>query len=223
MVSSVDQALINRLVQLIAQGQDISGRAPRHFAVTYEVLDEVPGWLAAVNNLVAVICPLLSPYRIQIGFKAAGPHTSDKFLMDSFRDVLSILKQLEQDVRSGLISQLEDRASAKAFDDFLDHADEYVREGRHQESGVIAGVVFEDAVKRVAKKAGAADTTGKVDQIISYLVSKQVFTDVAAKRCRVAAAVRTASTHADWDKFSLDDVKAAIVTTRELIANHLDN
>jgi hypothetical protein len=41
------------------------------------------------------------------------------------------------------------------------------------------------------------------------------------KRAKAAAHVRTKATHADWDEFTADDVRAAIKFTREFIAKHL--
>jgi hypothetical protein len=124
-----------------------------------------------------------------------------------------------RDIDAGLIASLADRVRAEVFDEFLDHAEAYHKEGR-KESGVIAGVVFEDTMRRIAQKHRADDP--KIDTIITNLVKKDVFTEVKAKRARAAADVRTKATHARWSEFDLSDVQTCIGFTRELIANHLD-
>ena len=105
---------------------------------------------------------------------------------------------------------------------FLDHADAYLQGNRDREAGVIAGVVFEDALRRVCRKNEIVEKERKIDELISTLSSKGEISAIQAKRARVAAHVRTKATHAQWDEFGLDDVRATIEFTRELIVSKLD-
>ena len=61
----------------------------------------------------------------------------------------------------------------------------------------------------------------KLDALISELSSNGILTAVKANRARAAADVRTKATHAQWDEFELDDVRAAISLTREHIKAEL--
>jgi hypothetical protein len=38
---------------------------------------------------------------------------------------------------------------AVTFDDFLDHDGEYLRHGKRDEAAVLAGIVFEDTIRRI--------------------------------------------------------------------------
>ena len=132
-----------------------------------------------------------------------------------------ILRSLLQDIGSGLLASIEDQTRASVFDDFLDHAKEYAKQKLSNEAGVIAGVVFEDTLRRICRNEGIAEKQ-KLDSLIDELVKSSTLTQVKAKRARVAAHIRTKATHAQWDDFELEDVNTTIDFTEELILKHLE-
>lgn len=138
-------------------------------------------------------------------------------------EIQAILMSLQRDMEAGLIVSITDQARAETFDDFLDHAEFYVQQGRKNEAGVIAGVVFEDSLRRVCRKQQILEKDVKLDQLISQLTSNGTFTAVKAKRARVAAHVRTKASHAQWDEFEMADVQATLAFTHEFIAANLDS
>ena len=110
------------------------------------------------------------------------------------------------DIENGLISSIEDQTRAIVFDDFLDHAKEYVSRNSKNESGVISGVVFEDALRTICRNHGIKEKGNQLDHLISELSRIGVLNQLKAKRARVAAHVRTKATHAQWDEFDISDV-----------------
>ncbi len=87
---------------------------------------------------------------------------------------------------------------------------------------MIAGVVFEDTLRRICRNEGIAEKGKKLDSLIDELVKSSTLTQVKAKRARVAAHIRTKATHAQWDDFELEDVNTTIDFTEELIIKHLE-
>ena len=134
-----------------------------------------------------------------------------------------MLEHLKGDIQEGLLTSIANRARAETFDNFLDHAQSYHDEGKKQESGVIAGVVFEDAVRRICTKHSILETGKKLDTLLSEIVKASIITPIKAKRARVAAHVRTKATHAQWNEFELDDVEDTIRITKDFIENHLES
>lgn len=134
----------------------------------------------------------------------------------------AVLRNLLWDADAGLLASVADQARAETFDDFLDHAEAYIAASRKNEAGVIAGVVFEDSLRRICRKLSIPEKDVKLDLLISELSSKGKLTAVKAKRARVAAHVRTKASHAQWHEFEISDVEATIALTRELIASSLD-
>jgi hypothetical protein len=128
---------------------------------------------------------------------------------------------LEEVVR-GLLTTIGNHAIAATFDDFLDHGAEYLKHGRKDEAAVIAGIVFEDTLRRICRVLGVTENGVALDTLISELAKKDVLTALKAKHARFAAGLRTSAAHARWDEIQLTDVKPVIEFTRELMAAHLE-
>jgi hypothetical protein len=126
------------------------------------------------------------------------------------------------DANAGLLASVANQARAETFDDFLDHADAYLKDKRKNEAGVIAGVVFEDTLRQICRNEGIAEIGLKIDGLISELTNRGELSSVKTERARVAAHVRTKASHAQWDEYEIEDVKATIEFTRELISAKLD-
>ena len=109
-------------------------------------------WTTEALNIVALAIPdTKNPYRVTIE-NSSG--------VDFARRVVTtaeILRALLPDIDAGLIGNLGNKIRAATFDDFLDHAEAYRKENRKMEAGVIAGVVFEDTVRRVYRDKIADD------------------------------------------------------------------
>lgn len=179
------------------------------------------GWLASAQNIVhLVVTNPGNPYRSSVDKICSSDRGS--CVQESVGEVSVILRSLLQDIGSGLLASIEDQTRASVFDDFLDHAKEYAKQKLLNEAGVIAGVVFEDTLRRICRNEGIAEKGKKLDSLIDELVKSSTLTQVKAKRARVAAHIRTKATHAQWDDFELEDVNTTIDFTEELILNHLE-
>lgn len=132
------------------------------------------------------------------------------------------LKRLLEDIDDGLLASVADQASAEAFDDLLDHAESYLKDGRKDGSGILATAVFEDTVLRIARTHGVHEAESmKLDKLFTELQKLGVITGIDAKGCRLAAGVRNKALHANWNDFELPDVARTIGITRELLKEHL--
>ena len=225
---SVEKAVVNRIKALIEKGMPLSPAGKKGYALLFEEEQAIAGWLTSASHAVElVIGSSLNAYTKQCGRVLAaystsnvlGPSAASSRKSECVGEMVSVLENLLADVEAGLISSLEDRIRAETFDDFLDHAVEYHKAGR-KESGVIAGVVFEDTIRRIAQNNETA--VGHLETTINDLVKKGVITATKAKRAKVGAHVRSKATHAELDEFDLKDVNDTIIFTRELIAEHLD-
>jgi len=219
---SVEDTVRARLGQLLSVSAALSAGDNKHGQVTSEQQrHDCSAWLVSAQNVVCLVCESpTAPYRVKADRLATAQHGWR--INDAVGEMASILRSLLTDADVGLLSSVADRARAKTFDDFLDHGEAYVNEGRKNESGVIAGVVFEDSLRQVCRKVGIPDKDVKLDKLISDLSEKGELTGIQAKRARAAAGVRTKATHAQWDEVNIEDVRATIVFTRELIESKLD-
>lgn len=217
----LEESLRARIEQLLEESGGLSVADKYGQATSVGQRQECSAWLVSAQNAIHLVCvsPTM-PYREKADTLAAKDHGWG--VASAVGDMAAILRALLVDADAGLLVSVADRARAEVFDDFLDHADAYLNEGRKNEGGVIAGVVFEDALRRLCTKHGIAEKGAKLDALISELAGRGELSGVQAKRARAAAHVRTKASHAQWDEFELEDARAAAAFTREVVEGKID-
>ena len=218
---SMEEDIRTRLQQLLGESSHLSQGNENGQCTDPVQMQACSAWLTAAQNLVHLICTdSNAPYRSKADRVALGDH--GYMIHEGVGELAAVLTALQNDADLGLLASVADRARAETFDDFLDHADVYLKDSRKNEAGVIAGVVFEDTVRRVCRKSMIEEKGKRIDELISALSSQGQLSAIKAKRARVAAHVRTKATHAQWDEYEVADVRATIEFTRELIVSKLD-
>ena len=217
---SIEESIAARLDDLVGESSALTQGSE------YDQVDGVQaykcrGWLAAAVNIVQVVLPDPDAgYRKNVEKIAEADH--GYMVHHAVGEVAAILANLIKDGRTGLLKSVANHARAEVLDDFLDHAKLYIKDGRKNQAGVIAGVVFEDTLRRVCRRHNISEKGIKLDDLISQLARSRVLSATKAKRARVAADVRTRATHAQWDEFDQNDVKTTVEFTEELILEHID-
>lgn len=217
----IERDVAARLKQLLDDSNRLSQGNQNNQCTDPIQMQECSAWLTSAQNLVHLIfTDANAPYRSKADLIAS--RSFGYMIHDHVGELAAVLIALQNDADLGLLASVADRTRAETFDNFLDHSDAYLRKNRKNESGVIAGVVFEDSLRRICRKNQIVEKGFRVDGLISDLSSKGLISRVQAKRARVAAHVRTKATHAQWDEFEAEDVQASIRFTRELIESKLD-
>ena len=211
---------VDRCNHLISQAKGF-GTTGENYYHPKHMTQELQKWVSSVVNIISLTVPPNSYFS-----KEAEKIISDK----NFNNIVpahvisrlsGLLEGLLDEIESGFFKQLEYIFTASAFDDFLDHAEHFHKGGKQMESSVLASVVFEDTVRKIAKKNSTEEANVDLESIINALVSINVFTQVKAKRVKGSGAVRNKALHAQWDEFDLKDVGGLIKETRELIDHYL--
>lgn len=175
------------------------------------------GWLASALALVRAVLPdPEAPHRKFIEGVARSGVSGDYHTQVA--QVAQVLGVLEHDLKHGLFRSIANTAVALAFDDLLDHAEGYLKAGRIDVAGVIAGVAFEDSMRRVRGQKNIQPDDISIEDLVSAFAKDKTLTAIEARRARAAAAVRTSATHARWAEFSQNDVEACIHFTRQFIS-----
>jgi hypothetical protein len=125
------------------------------------------------------------------------------------------------DIDAGLIANFGNKVRAETFDNFLDYADECRKRDEKPAAGVLAGVVFEDTIRRICRDKSISDNGQDLEKLINALARKMFITGQQSKQAKVAAHVRTKAIHALWDEYDLDGVAQTIQITRTLLQEHL--
>ena len=216
-----------RFTELLATGQKLTNSIPcdkyddpGHW-VEVKHIAEYHQWLTSVANLVKLIAPansifmaecnrLMNDERFKIGIPARV-----------VQQMYGVLNSALEEWKAGLLRKIEYIVVAETFDDFLDHATQFHKGNKKIESSVLASVVLEDTVKKIAKRNDIDPKGLSLEILINELIKKDVFTPVKAKRIKGFASVRNHSLHAEWEKFDIQDVGELIKGTRELIVQFL--
>ena len=213
---AIDERIRQRLVELVEQSKSLAAGDGNGQTVDDTQYALCSAWITSAQNCAHLIFQSAStPYRLKADKIANRSHGF--VIHRAVEEFASVLRSLVADADAGLLASISNQARAETFDDFLDHADAYLLEGRKSEAGVIAGVVFEDTLRQICRKENITEKGLRLDGLISELTSRGELSGVKAKRARVAAHVRTKASHAQWDEFEINDVKATIEFTRELI------
>ena len=215
----IESTLIERIDELAQEIENLS------YSYTDSDFSTYNGLCTALAHVIQLTIPdKTNLYRkkiLEITLSETNRYTSD--FEHNLTELFTTLQHLQKDIKIGLISSITDRAKAETFDNFLDHAKSYLSSNQIKESGVIAGVVFEDSIRRICDKYEISQKGRKLDKLIDDLVKAQKITQMKAKRAKASAHVRTKATHAQWDEFDERDVQITIDFTEEIILNHLDS
>ena len=222
----LDEKVTERFDKLIVSSHTLARGSGQYDSLRdYDQQARCAAWLATAAQLTASLIP--NPdnvYRRRMDkLGVIGPSA---VINQSVREGAATLVQLREDLEGGFVGSFEDRASAATFDDLLDHAEAYLGEGRKEPAGVLAGVVFEDAIRRIYRAvSGKADKGTPLDELINALKKlppdKPTISGIQGKRAVAAAGLRTSATHAQWDEFKPEDVAATITFAREFLEAHL--
>jgi len=205
----------------------ISTRPAAHAPLEQQLVDGAQraacvAWLASVGNLIDHLLPdPESSYRVLARTRQAAAVRGPYFVHEQVAQMLNALEQIKLDVAAGLLTNLEARVSGETFDDLLDHADQYLKESRHEPAGVLAGVVFEDTIRRLCEKHAIEHRGIQLDGLLNALKAKNVLTKLEQKEGVAAADLRGNATHANWAAFNADQARTVVVFTRRIIRDKL--
>lgn len=217
----IENRTLQRIKHLLQQAAQLRQGDEHGQVLSEDHRQQCAGWIASATNIIQLLClQPSSPYRAQA--EKVVDRGINLCAQDQVGEIASILAALLTDAQHGLITSIADSARSETFDDFLDHAVEYAKQNKRNEAGVIAGVVFEDSLRRICRKHSIPDKDISLDSLISELTKRDILTATKAKRARAAAHVRTKATHARWDEFDIKDVDACIEFSREIIADQID-
>jgi hypothetical protein len=205
------KAVKERIEELIAEVPElISARVSRF---------QQRAWLTAAQYAVELVCSSANNAYYVTSRRIAANAGEEPG--PSVVEMGSMMERLLKEIEGGFLTTIENHAIAVTFDDFLDHGAEYLRRGHKDEAAVIAGIVFEDTVRRICRVLAISEKGVALDTLIAELTKQDILTALKAKRARAAAGLRTSAAHARWEEIDRGDVAPVIEFTRELMAAHL--
>lgn len=209
--------ILNRCDTLLQEASFFPKRIDRrnyHFSNVTQLLQK---WILSVCNLISTTVPQNNLFYIESQKLLSNENLNDLIPYHVTERLTGLLESFRDELQLGLLRKLEYIVMATTFDDFLDHAEHFHKGGKQQESSVLASVVFEDTLRKIAIKNSIEEKGMSLETIIDELAKINVITPVKAKRIKGFGAVRNKALHAQWSEFDLRDVGDLIRGTKELI------
>ncbi len=194
--------------------------SPSYYFMDVQVKD-IQAWLSSSANIIYLTAKPDSYFYQECQRIVQDENIKNEMPFHVVQKLTGLIESLKDEIESGFFKQLEYIFTASAFDDFLDHAASFHKAGKKTESSVLASTVFEDTIRKIAKKNDVEEAGVNLELIIDDLVKKSIFTPVKSKKMKSHSAVRNKALHAQWDEFDIRDVGELIKGTREAIEVYL--
>ncbi|MDN5088017.1 hypothetical protein [Aliarcobacter butzleri] len=212
--------IIDRCNFLIKKAKNFSIKSTSYY-FSDDLTQEVQKWISSSVNIISIVVPASSYFNKECERIISDEHYKDSIPTHIVKRLSGLLEALCDEIESGFFKQLEYILTASTFDDFLDHAEHFHKGGKKMESAVLSSIVFEDTIRKIAKKNEVEESGNDLETIINDLTNVNIFTQVKAKRYKSNAAIRNKALHAQWEEFDLKDIGMLIKCGRELIEDYL--
>ncbi|GAI92875.1 unnamed protein product, partial [marine sediment metagenome] len=179
-----------KFTELLATGQKLTNSIPysKYGSLVHWVdvkrTAEYHQWLTSVANLVSLIAPANSIFMAECNRLMNDERFKIGIPTRVVQQMYGVLNSALEEWKAGLLRKIEYIVVAETFDDFLDHATQFHKGNKKIESSVLASVVLEDTVKKIANKNDIDPKGLSLEILINELIKKDVFTPVKAKRIK---------------------------------------
>lgn len=202
----------DRLRELIEEGKVVA-KLERPSSVGAYIQGEdnikLQAWLTKVVNILETVFGPNSPQLRH--FKAVLPRDGVRFVQHSY-DVYPIVGVLEgalDDLESGYLLGQEFLIAAEVLDSVLEQAKQLHRSGYKDASAVLARVVLEDALQRLARSVGIDDSQ-KTSRINDELWKAGKFSKPQWRFVQAWLDIGNAAAHGRFDEYDGGDVAKMI-------------
>lgn len=140
--------------------------------------------------------------------------------------VTGILKAVESDIESGMLSNFKSLAQAEIFADFLDMAEHLLNEGYKDACAVILGAVLEDTLRKIAEASNIPVTNQKgkpltIDPLNIEVSKLGIYGPLVQKQVTSWANLRNDAAHGHFDKYDESQVKHMLLFVQKFCADYL--
>jgi hypothetical protein len=135
---------------------------------------------------------------------------------------LAVLSSAYDDYKGGYLFEAIKRIRAEVFDDFLEQAEHFLKDGYFGVSAVLTGSVLEDKLRKLcAQKSIVVPEPPKLDLMNSELAKAGVYDKLVQKKVTWLADIRNKAAHGKWSEFSEQDVVEMLRATRRFVEEYV--
>lgn len=136
----------------------------------------------------------------------------------------AVLKAAKSDYDGGYLFDTRMRIEAEVFDEFLEQADYFLRDGYFPVAAVVAGAVLEDGLRKLCLRRGITlSDQPKLDSMNSELAKTGLYNKMVQKMVTWLADIRNKAAHGKWNEFTAEDASEMIRNVRRLMRDYFDS
>lgn len=141
-------------------------------------------------------------------------------------ELVGILKGVQHEIKSGMLSDFRRLLQAEIFADFLEMAEHLLNEGYKDAAAVVLGAVLEDSLRKLADGRGVAlsSPNGKpltIDPLNVALVKDGAYGPLVQKQVTTWANLRNDAAHGHFTKYDADQVKQMLLFVQKFCLDYL--
>lgn len=133
----------------------------------------------------------------------------------------AVLKAAKGDYDGGYLFDTRKRIEAEVFDEFLEQADYFLKDGYFQVAAVVAGAVLEDGLRKLCIAQGVIlPDQPKLDWMNGELAKTGLYDKMVQKKVTWLADIRNKAAHGRWKEFIMEDASEMISGVRRLMTDY---
>jgi hypothetical protein len=141
--------------------------------------------------------------------------------LHSVQQVEGILQGTRANLRAGFLDDLIGKIVVDIKSDFLEASQQLLDENQKDPAAVMACIVLEDSLKRLAKKHGVESAEDKEMSVVAgSLLGKGVIEKTTNQSIQSFKSLRNAALHAQWSEVSIESLRLLLVFLPGFIEKH---
>lgn len=212
-----DTKAAERLRLLITEGGTVAA-LERPSSVGPYIQDHVPlhSWLVRVENIVSATFGNDGPHYQRLREVIEG-HVSRSYEVNT---IVGILTGALDDLEGGFLVGQEHLIAGEIFDSVLEQARALVRAGYKDPGAVLARVVLEDTLRRIAREAKLPDD-GKASVVNDSLRDAGHYPKPQWRLVQVWLDVGNSAAHGKFDEYTVEQVRDMLDGVERFLAQEL--
>jgi hypothetical protein len=179
------------------------------------------GTLSLATSLYGLNSPQVqSIEKRNADFSKAVPDRREQYLIN---ELYGMLRNIREEIQSGLITSLQAEAKGEVLADFVVMAKRALENDSKDVAAVLACAALEDTLKRYAELEGLNVYDKEMSDVIGALKSKGLIKGPRGKILESFTTVRNKAFHAQWDRIDTAEVHSIIAFVQEFLVSEFSN
>ena len=228
MNTDIKEKLLKHFRELITRGEELLiDKDPELWSSEVDRSRYVE-WRTQVVNLLDKVLPVKSSLRKSVSEFLNFRNTASKA-----NEILFTLSAAENDFSNGMFDDLEKRIEAGVSVNYMEQAEDLIKESSKSSrsyipAAVLAGAVLEKNLRTLCAKTippiSVTKPGGKkktLNPLIDDLKAANIFNEIYAKQLRTWADIRNAAAHGRFEEFTKEQVSSMINGINQFLVDYM--